>query len=134
MKRSLDTAVISDVHLGTVGCHAVELIQYLNSIDPKRIILNGDFIDMWQFKKSLVAEGILRHFAPSNSAVACHYLRYDEFIEPPIVRKQIQRLSPFRQDHVTVYLPAFNASELLPHFKQVPEIKWHFFTSDCEKA
>jgi UDP-2,3-diacylglucosamine pyrophosphatase LpxH len=39
------------VHLGTVGCHAVELIQYLNSIDPKRIILNGDFIDMWQFKK-----------------------------------------------------------------------------------
>lgn len=51
MKRTLDTVVISDVHLGTVGCHAVELIQYLNSIDPKRIILNGDFIDMWQFKK-----------------------------------------------------------------------------------
>ena len=51
MKRTLDTVVISDVHLGTVGCHAVELIQYLNSIDPKRVILNGDFIDMWQFKK-----------------------------------------------------------------------------------
>lgn len=51
MKRRLDTVVISDVHLGTVGCHAVELIQYLKSIDPKRIILNGDFIDMWQFKK-----------------------------------------------------------------------------------
>ena len=84
-------------------------------------------------KKSLVAEGILRHFAPSNSAVACHYLRYDYFIEPPIVRKQIQRLSPFRQDHVTVYLPAFNASELLPYFKQVREVKWHFFTADCEQ-
>ena len=51
MKRPLDTVVISDVHLGTVGCHAVELVQYLNSVDPKRIILNGDFIDMWQFKK-----------------------------------------------------------------------------------
>ncbi|MEO1021177.1 MAG: UDP-2,3-diacylglucosamine diphosphatase [Bacteroidota bacterium] len=51
MKRSLDTVVISDVHLGTVGCHAVELTQYLNSIDPKRIILNGDFIDMWNFRK-----------------------------------------------------------------------------------
>ena len=51
MKRSLDTVVISDVHLGTVGCHAVELVQYLNSIDPKKVILNGDFIDMWQFRK-----------------------------------------------------------------------------------
>jgi UDP-2,3-diacylglucosamine pyrophosphatase LpxH len=51
MKRTLDTVVISDVHLGTVGCHTVELIQYLNSIEPKRIILNGDFIDMQHFKK-----------------------------------------------------------------------------------
>ncbi len=51
MKRSIDTVVISDVHLGTVGCHAVELVQYLNSIEPKRVILNGDFIDMWQFRK-----------------------------------------------------------------------------------
>ncbi|HCI69469.1 MAG TPA: UDP-2,3-diacylglucosamine hydrolase, partial [Balneola sp.] len=32
MKRSLDTVVISDVHLGTIGCHAIELSQYLNSI------------------------------------------------------------------------------------------------------
>lgn len=51
MKKKLDTVVISDVHLGTVGCHAVELVQYLNSIEPKRIILNGDFIDMWNFRK-----------------------------------------------------------------------------------
>ncbi|SMO91711.1 UDP-2,3-diacylglucosamine diphosphatase [Gracilimonas mengyeensis] len=51
MKRTIDTVVLSDVHLGTVGCHAVELVQYLNSINPKRVILNGDFIDMWNFRK-----------------------------------------------------------------------------------
>ena len=51
MKRKLDTVVISDVHLGTIGCHAIELTQYLNSIRPKRVILNGDFIDMWNFRK-----------------------------------------------------------------------------------
>lgn len=50
-KRPLDIAVISDVHLGTVGCHALELLQYLNSIDPKMIILNGDFVDIWNFRK-----------------------------------------------------------------------------------
>ena len=50
-KRPLDIVVISDVHLGTVGCHAFELLQYLNSIDPKMIVLNGDFVDVWNFKK-----------------------------------------------------------------------------------
>ncbi len=50
-KRKIDLAVISDVHLGTRGCHADELIAYLNSIRPNKLILNGDIIDIWQFNK-----------------------------------------------------------------------------------
>lgn len=51
IKRHLDIVVLSDIHLGTVGCHALELLQYLNSIDPKTLILNGDFVDIWNFRK-----------------------------------------------------------------------------------
>src|SRR5690554_1742358 len=51
-KREVDLVVISDVHLGTYGCHAKELIRYLKSIQPKKLILNGDIIDIWQFSKS----------------------------------------------------------------------------------
>lgn len=51
VKRDIDIVVLSDVHLGTVGCHALELLQYLNSINPNTIILNGDFIDVWNFRK-----------------------------------------------------------------------------------
>lgn len=51
-KREIDLLVISDVHLGTYGCRAEELIKYLNSIKPKKVILNGDILDIWQFKKS----------------------------------------------------------------------------------
>ncbi len=50
-KRTVDLVVISDVHLGTYGCHAKELLNYLNSIKPKTLILNGDIIDIWQFRK-----------------------------------------------------------------------------------
>ncbi|RZL19799.1 MAG: UDP-2,3-diacylglucosamine diphosphatase, partial [Pedobacter sp.] len=50
-KRRLDLVVLSDIHLGTYGCHARELLQYLKSIKPKAIILNGDIIDIWQFSK-----------------------------------------------------------------------------------
>ncbi|MCE2894191.1 MAG: UDP-2,3-diacylglucosamine diphosphatase [Flammeovirgaceae bacterium] len=50
-KRDVELVIISDVHLGTYGCHSEELLRYLKSIKPKRIILNGDIIDMWQFSK-----------------------------------------------------------------------------------
>jgi UDP-2,3-diacylglucosamine pyrophosphatase LpxH len=50
-KRKVDVVIISDVHLGTYGCHAKELLRYLKSIKPAKIILNGDIIDIWNFKK-----------------------------------------------------------------------------------
>ncbi|MBL7682573.1 MAG: UDP-2,3-diacylglucosamine diphosphatase [Flavipsychrobacter sp.] len=50
-KREVDIVVLSDIHLGTFGCHAKELLQYLKSIKPKAVVLNGDIIDIWQFSK-----------------------------------------------------------------------------------
>lgn len=67
-KREVDLVVISDVHLGTYGCHAKELIQYLKSIKPKQIVLNGDIIDMWQFSK--------RYFPDSHLRVIRRILKY----------------------------------------------------------
>ena len=50
-KREVEIVIISDVHLGTYGCHSEELLRYLKTIKPKHLILNGDIIDMWQFSK-----------------------------------------------------------------------------------
>jgi len=50
-KRAVELVVLSDVHLGTYGCHAGELVNYLRSIQPQILILNGDIIDCWQFSK-----------------------------------------------------------------------------------
>ncbi|WP_127128696.1 UDP-2,3-diacylglucosamine diphosphatase [Pseudoflavitalea rhizosphaerae] len=60
-KRPVDVVVISDVHLGTYGCRAKELVAYLKSITPNILILNGDIIDCWQFSK--------RYFPSSHMAV-----------------------------------------------------------------
>lgn len=60
-KRQIEVAVLSDVHLGTYGCHANELIAYLNSIEPKKLVLNGDIIDICQFGK--------RYFPPAHMKV-----------------------------------------------------------------
>jgi UDP-2,3-diacylglucosamine pyrophosphatase LpxH len=50
-KRKIDILVLSDIHLGTYGCRAQELLQYLHTVKPKKVILNGDIVDVWQFRK-----------------------------------------------------------------------------------
>jgi len=50
-KRSIEVLVLSDIHLGTYGCHGKELLKYLRSVKPKTVVLNGDIIDIWQFSK-----------------------------------------------------------------------------------
>ncbi|MBC6110584.1 UDP-2,3-diacylglucosamine diphosphatase [Pedobacter fastidiosus] len=85
-KRNVDVVVISDVHLGTYGCHAKELLKYLKSIKPKRLILNGDIIDIWQFSKSYWPEShmkVIRKLMKFVSeGVEVHYLtgNHDEML------------------------------------------------------
>lgn len=50
-QREIEVVVISDVHLGTYGSQAAALENYLKSIKPKILVLNGDIIDIWQFSK-----------------------------------------------------------------------------------
>lgn len=57
-KRRLEIVVISDIHLGTYACHAEELLTYLSSIDPKKLILNGDILDTQKMKNN--------YFPPSH--------------------------------------------------------------------
>ena len=80
-KRDVELVVISDVHLGTYGARASELVSYLRSIQPRTLVLNGDIIDIWQFSKhyfpadhmqvlkeitSLLSKGTKVYYIPGN--------------------------------------------------------------------
>ncbi|WP_226390459.1 UDP-2,3-diacylglucosamine diphosphatase [Penaeicola halotolerans] len=51
MKFHYKTIVISDIHLGTKGSKAKELVRFLKQYQCENLILNGDIIDGWQLKK-----------------------------------------------------------------------------------
>lgn len=69
-KRKVEIVVISDVHLGTYGSKAKELVQYLESIQPKTLILNGDIVDVWQFSKHYFPESHMRVIKAITSILA----------------------------------------------------------------
>ncbi|HEX7711608.1 MAG TPA: UDP-2,3-diacylglucosamine diphosphatase [Sphingomonadaceae bacterium] len=50
-RRAFRTIWISDVHLGTRGCNAQLLIDFLDSTDSETMYLVGDIIDGWRLKK-----------------------------------------------------------------------------------
>jgi len=91
-KREVDLIVLSDVHLGTYGCHAKELLNYLKSVKPKTLILNGDIIDIWQFSKSYFPESHM---------------------------KLIRRIMKFVTDGVPVYYLTGNHDEMLRKFSDL---------------
>ncbi len=90
--RDLELVVISDVHLGTVGCRAGELLNYLETIRPRTLVLNGDIFDIWQFKK---------HYWPDTH------------------RQVIKRLIELITDGTQVYYLTGNHDELLRKYSPI---------------
>ncbi len=121
-KRKLKVAVISDVHLGTYGCRAKELYQYLKSIQPETLILNGDIIDIWQFRKSYFPKAHLKVLkqiiAMASKGVKVYYLtgNHDE---------ALRRFSDFTLGNICL------ADKLVLH---LPEGKAWFFHGDIFDA
>jgi UDP-2,3-diacylglucosamine pyrophosphatase LpxH len=50
-KRKYRTVWISDVHLGTRGCNAEMLVDFLRSIECQTLYLVGDIVDGWRLRK-----------------------------------------------------------------------------------
>ncbi|MFH5833242.1 glycosyltransferase family protein [Halalkalibaculum sp. DA3122] len=84
-------------------------------------------------KRSPAAEAILKHFAPADHAIGFHFRPYDRFVEPPIIRSDILELSPEHQNHITVYLPAYDPDLLISIFQKFDHHQWHVFSPDCEQ-
>ena len=49
--KKVDALFISDVHLGSKGSNADDLLEVLKQYEPKYLFIVGDFIDGWLLKK-----------------------------------------------------------------------------------
>ena len=101
MKTHYKTLVISDVHLGTKGSKAKELVKFLKLCSCDKLILNGDIIDGWQLKKygkwkrkhTRFFNRILKMIEESKTEVI--YLRgnHDDFLD---------QVLPFKVGNLTI--------------------------------
>ncbi|MGD8428081.1 MAG: glycosyltransferase family protein, partial [Balneolaceae bacterium] len=85
-------------------------------------------------QKSYMAEAVLQHFAPAQQSIGFHFRRYDKFIEPPVIRSAVRELTIDRENHITVYLPAYHHRVLKGIFCEFPRVDWHIFSPSCNRA
>jgi UDP-2,3-diacylglucosamine pyrophosphatase LpxH len=97
-RREIEICVISDIHLGSYGCHAEELNNYIKSIKPKILILNGDIFDGYVFN---------RKYFPKS-----HF----EFI---------RNIMTLVKNNTEVYLISGNHDEFLRNFDEISMINLH---------
>jgi|TARA_R110000737_G_C14589317_1_gene487181 UDP-2,3-diacylglucosamine pyrophosphatase LpxH len=100
LETDFKTIILSDIHLGTKGSKAKEVVRFLKQYKCENLILNGDIIDGWQLKKSgswkrkhtRVFNRILKMIDGNSTKV--FYLRgnHDDFLDQ-ILPLEIGRLS-----------------------------------------
>src|SRR5882757_7137815 len=75
-------------------------------------------------KKERMGEWILRNYARATQYIGLHFSQYDDFILPPVIKRQILQSEPVDKGHVTVYLSSFSDATVSRHLSP---LKDHFF-------
>ncbi|HTS43550.1 MAG TPA: glycosyltransferase family protein [Puia sp.] len=81
-------------------------------------------------KKDFVGEWVLRNYARATQYVGLHFESYDDFILPPVIKKEIIRAEPIDKGHITVYLPSFSDRELAKYLTPLKDFCFHVFSKE----
>lgn len=98
-RRPIELVILSDIHLGSYACYCIELLEYLKSIRPEKLIINGDFCDFRENKKQKIpTEHIkvleeIENLADSGTLVYLIHGNYD---------KGLNKITCFKKDNIQV--------------------------------
>ncbi len=62
--------------------------------------------------RSSAGEWILKNYAKASRYIGLHFKKYDDFIFPPVIKKDILEADPTDGNYITVYLPSFCRQQL----------------------
>jgi uncharacterized protein (TIGR00661 family) len=84
--------------------------------------------------KSAIGEWILKNYAKATHYIGLHFDQYDDFILPPVIKKEILDAAPVDKGHITVYLPAYAEHQLEKIFRPFCNIQFHLFSKETKRA
>jgi uncharacterized protein (TIGR00661 family) len=85
-------------------------------------------------KKDPVGRAILKSYAPANVGYGFHFMKYDNNIFSPVIRKAVRDCTRSNLGHYTVYLPAYSDKRILKVLSQCSGVRWEIFSKHFTHA
>ncbi len=76
---------------------------------------------------------ILENYAPVTHKYGFHFVKFDNNVFTPIIRKQVRNTSIKNKGHYTVYLPSYSDERIIKHLKHFKDCEWQVFSKHNKK-
>jgi uncharacterized protein (TIGR00661 family) len=84
-------------------------------------------------KKDFIGQWILQNYARAGKQIGLHFQAYDSFILPPVIKKEVTSAHPSQKHHITIYLPAYSDSKLLPFLFKIKHFRFEIFSKQVKQ-
>jgi uncharacterized protein (TIGR00661 family) len=84
-------------------------------------------------KKDFIGEWVLHNFARASQYIGLHFNCYDNFILPPVIKKDISQADPQDKGHITVYLPSYSDEVVCGYFSQLKDFRFEVFSKEIRQ-
>jgi len=81
-------------------------------------------------KKEWMGELILRNYARATQYIGLHFKQYDDFILPPVIKREILQAEPQNKGHITVYLSSFSDAVVKQYLQPLKDFRFQVFSRE----
>lgn len=85
-------------------------------------------------KMDWIGKMVLGHYAPVQQGFGFHFKPYAENMFTPVIRQEVRNLTVTEEDHITVYLPAYDNDRLIKVLSEITTENWHVFSKHTDTA
>ena len=83
-------------------------------------------------KHDSAGEFILKNYAKASKYIGLHFENYDDFILPPVVKKEIWNAEPVSGNHITVYLLSYSDAVLCKYLSPLKNYRFEVFSKEVK--
>ncbi len=84
-------------------------------------------------KKDWMGEWILHNYVRATQYIGLHFKQYDDFILPPIIKKEFLQAEPRDKGHITVYLGSYDDAVLARCLQPLKEFRFEVFSKEVKQ-
>lgn len=81
-----------------------------------------------------IGEWVLKNYAKASENIGLHFEKYDDFILPPVIKREIQEAEPRDEHFICVYLPCYCDHVLMKFLAPLKDFRFEVFSGEVSNV